>query len=105
MKTALILCSCAFLFLCLGVTPAGGQNKIDGTWVGTIEIMGQKLEFATNFKSEAEEIKGTMDIPMQGEIDMDMEMYIIDEMMYMMMDNPFMDTGWMKSEMPAGTWD
>jgi len=48
------------------MTFAGEQGKIDGTWTGTITIMGQKLEFVTNFKTEGEEIKGTMDMPMQG---------------------------------------
>jgi dienelactone hydrolase len=65
-KTKLLLCSCVCLFLCLGVISVEAQDKIDGTWEGSIEIMGQKLEFVTNFKTEGEEVKGTMDIPMQG---------------------------------------
>ncbi len=66
MKTAIIFCSCIYLFFGLGITLATGQSKIDGIWVGSIEIMGQKIDFATNFKTETEEIKGTMDMPMQS---------------------------------------
>ncbi len=66
MKKMSLLCACVCLVLGLGVTSDGGQDKIDGIWVGTIEIMGKKLDFATNFRTEGEEIKGTMDMPMQG---------------------------------------
>ncbi|MFC2163755.1 alpha/beta hydrolase family protein [Acidobacteriota bacterium] len=66
MKTSFILCTCICLFLCLSVALSGEQSKIDGTWVGKIEIMGQTLDFVTNLRSEGEEVKGTMDMPMQG---------------------------------------
>jgi len=65
-KTIPLLCSCVCLVLCLGVTLASGTANIDGIWDGSIEIMGQKLEFVANFKTEGKEVKGTMDIPMQG---------------------------------------
>jgi len=49
----------------------------------------------------------TMSIDVLGEEEMDMatKTYIIDDMMYMMMDAPEMEPMWMKSEMPEGIWD
>jgi len=49
----------------------------------------------------------TMDMVMTGEdeIEMGMEMYLIGDMMYMMIDAPEVNPMWMKSKMPEGTWE
>lgn len=46
----------------------------------------------------------SMDIPGEGEMGMVMEMYLVGDGMYMMMDMPEMDPMWMKMELPEGTW-
>ncbi|MBN1222246.1 MAG: alpha/beta hydrolase, partial [Candidatus Aminicenantes bacterium] len=66
MKKAFVLCSCICLFFGSSLIAAAGQSQVDGTWDGIIEIMGQKLEFVAHFKTEGGELKGTMDIPLQG---------------------------------------
>jgi len=51
------------------------------------------------------DITVNMAVPEEDEIEMEMEMYLIGDMMYMMMDVPEMGPMWMKSEMPEGTWE
>ena len=48
-----------------------------------------------------------MSMFMLGEEEMEItaETYLIDDMMYMMMDVPEMDSQWMKSSMPEGYWE
>jgi hypothetical protein len=48
-----------------------------------------------------------MAIPGEEDVDMAIEMYFIENMIYMMMDVPGMGATatWMKSEAPTGTWD
>jgi hypothetical protein len=48
-----------------------------------------------------------MYMPMLGEdeMTMDMEMYLVNDMMYMMMEVPEMGPQWMKSDMPMGYWE
>ncbi len=61
-----------FFFMCIGLLAgfAGAsvidQAAIDGTWSGTIEIMGEKFDFTVHFKTEGEHIQGAMDVPIQG---------------------------------------
>jgi hypothetical protein len=49
----------------------------------------------------------TMNMAVTGEDEMEvaMEMYLIGDMMYMMLDVPEMEAMWMKSEMPEGYWE
>lgn len=54
------------------------------------------------------DITMSMVVPGEDEVEMEMEMYLIGDMMYMMymmMDIPEMGPMWMKSEMPEGTWE
>jgi len=44
-------------------------------------------------------------VPGEDEIEMAMEMYLIGDMMYMMMEIPEMGPMWIKSEMPEGYWE
>ena len=46
-----------------------------------------------------------MVVPGEDKTETGMEMYLIGDMMYMMMDVPGMGPMWMKSETPEGTWD
>jgi dipeptidyl aminopeptidase/acylaminoacyl peptidase len=57
-----------FFFLWIGLFAgfAGAsvidQADIDGTWVGAIEVMGQKLDFTVHFKTDGGLLQGSMDI-------------------------------------------
>jgi len=53
-------------FLGLAGASVVGQSAIDGTWSGTIEIMGGKFDFNVHFKTDGGNIHGTMDVPIQG---------------------------------------
>jgi len=53
-------------FLGLAGASVIGQSVIDGTWSGTIEIMGEKFDFTVHFKTEGGRSQGTMDVPIQG---------------------------------------
>lgn len=44
-------------------------------------------------------------VPGESEVDMGMEMYLIGDMLYMMMDVPEMGPMWVKSETPQGYWE
>jgi len=66
MKKTLVFCACLCLILGFSLQSGAEQSQIDGAWEGSIEIMGQKLDFATHFKTEGGKIKGTLDIPLQG---------------------------------------
>jgi len=46
-----------------------------------------------------------MAAPEEDEIKMEMEMYLIGDMMHVMMDVPEMGPTWVKSEMPEGYWE
>lgn len=54
------------LFFGLAGSSVVGRSVIDGTWSGTIEIMGEKLEFMIHFRTDGGVIQGTMDVPLQG---------------------------------------
>ena len=43
-------------------------QDLNGSWKGTLEVMGQKLPLVFHFDLEGEEWKGTMDSPNQGAI-------------------------------------
>jgi len=47
----------------------------------------------------------SMAMPGEPEMEMGMEMYLIGDMMYMLMEIPEMGPMWMKSEVPEGTWE
>ncbi len=49
----------------------------------------------------------TMSVAVLGEaeIEMGLEMYLIEDMMYMMMDVPLMGSMWTKSNVPSGYWE
>jgi len=47
----------------------------------------------------------SMAVTGEDEIEMAMEMYLIGDMMYMMMEIPEVEPMWIKSEMPEGTWE
>lgn len=46
-----------------------------------------------------------MAVPGEDEIEIEMEMYLISDMVYMMVEVPEMGPMWMKSEIPEGTWE
>jgi hypothetical protein len=60
-----------------------------------------------DFENKQMQMDMTMSIAVPGEDkrEMGMEMYLIGDMMYMMMDVPGMGPMWMKSETPEATWD
>ena len=47
----------------------------------------------------------SMAIPGEPEMDMGMEMYLIGDMVYILMEIPEMEPMWIKSEMPEGYWE
>lgn len=59
--------------------------------------------------NESQKMKMNMAVNMamtgMDEIEAVMEMYLIENMMYMMMDIPDMGPTWMKEEMPEGSWE
>lgn len=46
------------------------QQSIDGHWSGSIGIMGMQLDINVNLKTEADSIRGTIDIPQQSAKDL-----------------------------------
>ncbi|TET26091.1 MAG: hypothetical protein E3J67_02435 [Dehalococcoidia bacterium] len=87
--------------------------------------MDMTMDMAGEFEGEAMEVVMTMDgtgaidvensqmmmdmditmtMPEELDVEMGMEMYLIGDTMYMMMEMPTMGSMWMKSEMPAGSW-
>lgn len=55
----------SFLILFFSVLSIYSQTSIDGHWEGVIIVSGNELGFKVNFKTDADSLLGTMDIPMQ----------------------------------------
>ena len=76
---------------------------------GEVFEAAMAVDFSGTVDVENRQMKAdmTMNMAMPGEdeMEMGMEMYLISDMMYMMMDVPEMGPMWMKSEMPEGTWE
>ena len=76
---------------------------------GEVFEAAMAVDFSGTVDIENRQMKAdmTMNMAMPGEdeMEMGMEMYLISDMMYMMMDVPEMGPMWMKSEMPEGTWE
>ncbi len=47
----------------------------------------------------------SMAVPGEAEMEMGLEMYLIEDMIYMMMDVPLMGSMWTKSNVPVGYWE
>ncbi len=117
---------------CEGEELASAQEIVDGATeaVGDMRTCRFDMDMTMNMTGEAEgeavdanadmNSSGTLDIEnnqmrmdmtmnmaMTGEdeIEMGIEMYLVDNMIYMMMDIPAMGPMWMKSEMPTGYWE
>lgn len=68
-------------------------------------VMDMKYTLDLEERKMAADIAIDREVTVGDNIEMKMEMYIIEDMMYMMMDVPEMDSMWMKSEMPEEMWD
>ncbi|UCC39802.1 MAG: alpha/beta fold hydrolase [Candidatus Aminicenantes bacterium] len=66
MKKQIFFFLCFFVLLSLCVKPAVTQTKIEGTWEGVVEVMGQKLDMRVHFEKEEGELKAYIDFPQQG---------------------------------------
>ena len=62
---------------------------------GTLDLENSQIEM---------DMTMSMVMPGEGEIEMVMEIYLIGDMMYIMIDVPEMGPMWVKSETPEGTW-
>jgi hypothetical protein len=49
-----------------GARAATAKASIDGLWGGALQVAGQELRMAVQFKTEGKELKATIDIPEQG---------------------------------------
>ncbi len=81
---------------------------MDGETMG--ESFDMTMDIAASGALDIENMQMQMDMSMNmamlGEaMDIEMEMYLIGDMMYMMTDIPGMGATWTKSEMPTGTWE
>jgi dienelactone hydrolase len=66
MKKQIFFYLCFFILLSLCFRYAATQTKIEGTWIGVVEVMGQKLDMRVHFKIEEGELKASIDFPQQG---------------------------------------
>ena len=68
--------------------------------------MVMSMDYAIDIEERELQADITMDVEMVGEegLGIGMEMYVVDDTMYMMMEYPGMGEMWMKSEMPAEMW-
>lgn len=63
----------AALLLALGVSSASGDENLQGTWQGAINIMGQDLGIVAHFTSEGPALAVILDIPMQNAMGLPMQ--------------------------------
>ena len=72
-----------------GCTP--GNMNMSGTMSGAADIVNYQMKVVMDFD---------VSVPDEDPISMEMEMYLVDDMMYMMMDMPMMPAQWIKSDVP-----
>ena len=63
---------------------------------GAVDIVNRQMRM---------EMAMNMAMPEEGEMDMGVEMYLLDDEVYMTMDVPGMDPAWMKSELTEEQWE
>lgn len=66
MKKQVLFHLCFFVLMSLFSQYAITQTELEGTWVGVVELMGQKLDMRVHFKTEEGELKASVDFPQQG---------------------------------------
>ena len=73
-----------------------GKITMDATGNGAVSLVDQKMKMMMTM---------AMDIPGMGEETMEQESYLVGGWMYIRQTMAGMDLGWMKMEMPEGTWE
>ena len=73
------------------------EGTIAMDYSGAVDVENRQMRMKMTYRSIAK--------TGQPEREMETEMYLIGDMMYMMMEIPEMGPMWIKSEMPEGTWE
>lgn len=68
-------------------------------------VMDSSGSFDVQNRQMGMDMTMSMAVPGEAEMEMGLEMYLIGDMMYMMMDVPLMGPMWTKSELPAEYWE
>ncbi len=63
MKNLIVISAFLLTFCSFGITASFAQTSLDGYWEGIGKLPNDELKFMVTFKTEADGIKGTIDIP------------------------------------------
>jgi pimeloyl-ACP methyl ester carboxylesterase len=63
MKNLIVITAFLLAFCSFGITASFAQNSLDGYWEGVGKLPNEDLKFMITFKTEADGLKGTIDIP------------------------------------------
>lgn len=66
----ILIHSCLYILFLFLIHPAYSQQSIDGSWSGKINIMDSEIGIDVKFKTEADSIRGTINIPEQNAVDL-----------------------------------
>ena len=63
MKNLIVISAFLLTFCSFGITASFAQTSLDGYWEGIGKLSNDELKFMVTFKTEADGLKGTIDIP------------------------------------------
>jgi hypothetical protein len=79
-------------------------GEAEGESIEMIMEMDSSGAFDLDDRQMMMDITMIVAVPEEDEMEMGMEMYLVDDMMHIMMEIPFVGAMWMKAEVPAESW-